>query len=366
MIKKTGIALIWLLLLATKPLSAYRDVPALIHLNKAEQYDSSGFNLVTSLTGLLYREISLGNVKLYDGPGKQIQISAEALTQLQISSGTTFETCPDLFIHEYWSSNRRSTTFEMVGFSFVHKNRLNEKVSYGYVELFEIQNLLNTSMIPCNANGSWGTSFEDALLSRNYYFHLVQFGDENFKKEPVKAVKIKQEAFTSDKEIRNQISLPQKKRFLYELTRKRYSTDIDLGNEIIAGIEKVLSKNPEIYFNLGGEKLTPFPDTLFQIPSITGLLIEEIWVKENEAYISQIRIKIFNEKGSLDWVNVNDIDQAGFLVHFESLFSLLGRKPFDYSAQKLNNQDLVDTEGPKYMKALKNAQWSRINEYVSL
>ncbi|TNE79899.1 MAG: hypothetical protein EP332_09075 [Bacteroidetes bacterium] len=367
MLKKTGIALFTVLLLAAfAPASAYRDVPALIHLNKAEQYDSSGFNLVSSLTSLLYREISLGKVKLYDGPGKQIQISPEALTQLQSSSGTTFESCPDLFIHEFWSSNRRSTSFEIVGFSFVHKNRIDEKIAYGYVDLSDIQDLLHKSLIPSNANGTWGTSFEDALLSRNYYFHLVQFGNENFRKDPVNAVKIKQEAFNLEKQIRNKITLPQQKRFLYELTRKRYTTDIDLGNDIITGIEQVLVKNPEIYFNLGGDKLSSFPDTLLNIPRITGLLVEEIWVKEGEARISTIRIKIFTDKGSLDWANVDQFDQAGFMVHYESLFQLFARKPFDYSAQKLNDQDLQDTAGPSFIKALKQAQWSRINEYVAL
>lgn len=346
---------------------AYKEVPALIHLNKDEQADSSGFNLVTSLSELVFREIQSGSISLYDSPNKKIKISAEALLSLQTSSGTNFTECPDLFIHEYWSSNRKSTSFEILGFSFINKNRIDEKVAYGYVDMEEIQSILNKEHIPCNANGVADLSFEDALLSRNYYYHLVQFGDNGFYKDPVKAVQIKLEAFGSGKTIRNQLPLQPKKRMVYELHKKKYTTDIDISNSIIEGLQKVLNENPELFFNLGGARFVSFPDTLIDIPELTGILVDEVWVKKGgKPVIQSIKLKLFTTKGDLDWVDYQVFEEAGFMVEYKNLLHILRDKDFEFELQKINDQPIDSSKGRKYFEALKKAQWSSISEYVAL
>ncbi|MDX5320558.1 MAG: hypothetical protein LPK45_05635, partial [Bacteroidota bacterium] len=186
----------------SQELAAYRDIPALVHLNSKEQADTIGFNLVEGICSLLYRPILNGEVPLYVSPKKELRIDGNSLLALENSSGTQFETCPDIFFHEYWSSNRKTTAFKIEGFSFVNKNRLEQKVAYGYVDVRDIDSLLLHAMIKNTVNGYAQLSFSDALMSRRYLYHLVQMGEETFQSDPSLAVRLKRDAFSSGKLIR--------------------------------------------------------------------------------------------------------------------------------------------------------------------
>lgn len=366
MIKSARVVVVLLLMVAfSKASFGYRDVPALVHLNKLEQADTIGFNLVEGLCSLLYPKILDGSVPLYVSPEKKLRIDAASLKSLESSSGTEFEKCPDLFIHEYWSSNRKSTHFQVMGFSFVNKNMLKEKVAYGFVSIQDIDSLLHHTFIKTTANGSANIPFEQALMSRKYAYHLVQLGQEAFYSNPVQAVKLKREAFGGDKEIRSMVSIPARKQLAYQVLKKKYTTDIDWSNDLVSAIEKVLRDNPELYYNLGGERYDSFPNLKPNIPEVRGLLIEENWVKRGrKTAIESARIKIVLAQGDLFWINLEELETYGIVLHYKSLREILSDKPFAYDLFRINSQEIDPSEGPRFVEALKKAPWNQLNAYV--
>ncbi len=359
------IATLLLILLLSLPAMAYRNVPALVHLNKTEQADTIGFNLVESLCSMLYPHVMSGSVPLYVSPQKELRIDATALQSLEKSSGTEFRNCPDIFFHEYWSSTRKWTQFDIAGVSFVNKNQLEEKVSFGFIDLADIDSLLRVLKLPNNADGNCGISYLQALYSRRYNYHLVQLGTENFREAPVEAVKRKHEAFYSGKEIRNLQGIPPCKEISYQVLKKRYSTDIDWSNELIQALQSVLKDNPEVFLNLGGERFCHFPDTLVKIPGISGLLIEETWVRENrKPRLKSARIKIFFAEGDLDWISLDELEDFGIMLHYKTLREILSDKPFEFDLIRVNDEEVDPLLGKRYAEALKKAPWNSLKAYV--
>ncbi len=354
-----------LLLLLSGKVLAYRDVPALIYLNANEQKDTLGFNLVKSLCSHVYPLVLSGKIPLYDGPGKKLTIGPSTLTSLEQSSGTRFEDCPDLFIYEYWSSSKRSTEFRVIGLSFINKNSQGEKVSFGYVDIQELMPFVIHSFVPNNANGTHHLTFEQAIMSRRYQYHLVQMGQETFANEPLRALELRNEAFFSGKNIITQYPFPQEKLVVYQIMTKKYPTDIDLGNQVIAALRQVLQQNPEVFLNYGGDQLDSFPDTLFFVPEIRGVLIEEIWQKkERELLLKNARIKIFFADEELEWISLKELEELGILIGFKNLGEVLRNKPFQFELYRINDQEVDPEEGEKYFQALKKSPWARISEYV--
>ena len=94
----------------------------LTHLNKTEQKDTMGFNLVEALPVLVYRLIEQNKVPLWDSPDKGLNIGFESLKNIEKNSATRFTEISDLFFNELWSSNRKRTRFDILGFSFINKN----------------------------------------------------------------------------------------------------------------------------------------------------------------------------------------------------------------------------------------------------
>lgn len=345
---------------------AYRDVPALVYLNKLEQADTIGFNLVNGICTLLYPKILDGSVPLYVSPEKKLRIDANSLLALETSSGTRFEACADMFIHEYWSSSKKSTHFKVEGFSFVNKNQLNEKVALGFVSLHDIDSLLTHSYIANTANGSYHVSYLIALMSRKYSYHLVQMGQEAFFSDPTQAVKLKRDAFHSGKEIRSQSFIAPNKQLAYQVEKKKYATDIDWSNALIAAIEVVLSENPELFMNLGGQRYDSFPAKTFKVPEVRGLLIEENWIKKDRyARISSARIKIILINGDLHWIELAELEKYGLVLHYKSLRDILNDKPFEFDLFRINDQEIDPRDGKKYFDGLKKAPWNQLNAYVS-
>lgn len=345
---------------------AYRDVPALVYLNKLEQVDTIGFNLVEGICSLLYPRILDGSIPLYVSPVKALRIDANSLQALENSSGTRFESCQDLFIHEYWSSSKKSTRFTIEGFSFVNKNQLDEKVAYGFVSIQDIDSLLKHSYISTTANGSYHVSFEQAVMSRKYAYHLVQLGQEAFFSDPAQAVKLKREAFFSGKIIRTQSVIPAQKQLAYQVLKKKYATDIDWSNSLIGAIERVLRENPELYLNLGGNRYDSFPAKQFRVPEVRGLLIEENWVKtDRQAHISDARIKIILLNGDLHWITLSELEEYGIVLHYKTLREILNEKPFEFDLFRINDQEIDPSTGRRYFEGLKKAPWNQLNAYVA-
>ncbi|MBI1221733.1 MAG: hypothetical protein GC180_03930 [Bacteroidetes bacterium] len=365
-IKRNIAAAFVALILCTVKLFAYRDIPTMIYLNSEEQADTIGYNLVKGMCELLYPKILDGSVPLYVSPAKELKIDRASLLALENSSGTRFDACPELFIYEYWSSNRKSTSFRIHGFSFVNKNQLGQKVAYGFIDLNDIDSLLRRVNITTTANGSFEVSFQNVLMSRHYTYHLVHMGEENFQSNPALSVKLKREAFQSGKAIPDLMPIPARKQFAYQVLKKKYTTDIDWSNQLLEAIETVLKENPELFLNYGGTRYDSFPSKAFFIPEVKGLLVEEIWVKSNhQVRLESAKIKITFAQGDMLWMELNELEKYNLVLHFQSLRDILVNKPFAYDLFQVNDQAVDPEKGSLYFDALRKAPWNQINAYVN-
>lgn len=367
MIGFRNIVCIILLAFATSDTFAYKNVPALVHLNKYEQPDTLGYNLISSLCSLLYEPILNGEIKLYTGPDQSIQMDSFGLRTLELSSGKRFDSCVDMFLYEYWSSNRKSTTFQVNGISFVAKNYQGQKISFGFLDFRSIETFLKSNLIAVNANGYAGFSYFDIIYSRRYVFHLIQMGEETFSRNPELAVKLKREAFYSGKSLLNSTPLEPTKEIEYRIDKKRYHTDIDFSNDIIRAIENSLKENPELLLNhyLNTHDSTPWRN--HQVPGIQSLVVIETWTKTHgRPVIYDAKIKLVFSDGETDFIPLGELETIGLVIQFQSIRDFLQTKPFLLELNRINQQDIPLEKGEIYMKALMGgAPWTQLNHYAN-
>ena len=355
MLKKTGILLVFVI--AWQFSYAYRDKPVLTHLNENEQRDTFGFNLVKSLPKLVYSLVKDNKVKLWDSPQKTIQITFSTLSNIERSSNTLFIETKDLFFNEVWSSTRKKTTFNIIGFSFINKNEKGNSVSYGFIDMEDIFTVLVDSIIPTNANGSFNISYLDALYSRNYHFNVVQFGNSTFKNDLSKSLQVKEKAFTN-KRIINKVTLPTAKRVVYEVLNTEKS------EAFYKAMQGFLNDNPEFFFNNGGNKIFThlLPNLNF---SISKIEITEVWDKVNglTTYNPQF-IQLYFNNIPLPPIAVEEFTKYRLKIAFQDVKSALRIKDFNYILQKINHDEIPPTQSGKYIRAFENYFWTQITEYV--
>lgn len=356
LLKKTGILLVFVI--AWQFSYAYRDKPVLTHLNKVEQNDTFGFNLVKSLPKLVYSLVKADKVKLWDSPQKTIQITFSTLSNIERSSNTLFIETKDLFFNEVWSSTRKKTTFNILGFSFINKNEKGSSVSYGFIDMEDIYLLLADSIIPTNANGTYNVTYLDALYSRSYHFNVVQFGSSTFKNDIAKSLQVKEKAFNKDKRIINKVTLPSAKRVVYEIVKTEKS------KAFYKGLQGFLNDNPEFFFNNGGNKI--FTHLLSNINfSISKIEIIEAWDKVDglTTYAPQ-EMQLYFNNIPLPPISVEKFNQYRFKVAFQDVKSALRIKNFNYLLKQINHEEIPPALSGKYIRAFENYFWTQITEYV--
>lgn len=356
MIKKTGILL--LLLIAYRIGFAYSDVPVLTHLNKGEQRDTFGFNLVEALPQLMYDLIQEDKVKLWDSPQKGLQISFASLKSIEANSKTQFIKTNDMFFNEVWSSSRKRTRFNILGFSFINKNDKGEQVSYGFIDIEDVFTTLTETQIPTNANGPYTLTYIDALYSRNYHFNVVQFGSKTFKNNLLESLRIKEKAFNHKKKIANKVTLPTAKKVVYEVLKGSKS------ESFYKAFQSFLNENPEFFYNNGGNRLFTHlsPSVYF---SISKIEVTEIWEKTNgiTTYSPQSIILYFNNI-PLPPISIDKFEKYNIKIDFQDIKSSLRIKGFDYLLKKINTQEIPPAQSGKYIRALENYFWTQITDYV--
>lgn len=356
MLKKAAILLFFIAI--GQNLFAYRDVPVLTHLGKAEQKDTFGFNLVEAIPQLVYNLIRENKVTLWDSPKKTIKIGFDALTSIEKNSKSSFAQTGDLFINEVWSSNRKRTTFNIIGFSFINKSGRSDRVSFGYVDFEDIFQILSDSIIATNANGTYNTSYVEALYSRHYHYNVVQFGNDNFKDNLLKAIQIKEKAFGGKKKIVNKVYLPLLKNIEYEVVKT------NRGQQLYAGVEDFFNTYPEFFFNHGGYKIFNHLQSSFRF-SISKIDVVELWEKKDGLTLHKpLNLIIYFGDVAMPPISVEDFNKYGLKVDFTDLGSMLKNKGFDYQITKINNQAIPPAQSGKYIRALENYFWTQITDYV--
>lgn len=342
--------------------NAYTDKPVLVNINVGRQSDTMGFNMAFALLDFFHNLINDEKVTLWDSPYKQNKISASTLAEIEKSSGTVFTKSQDVFLHEFWSSLRRKTSFTIVGATFINQGK-NGKVSYGYVDFAECWKYMAAFKLDCNVNGPAELSLTNALYSRNYNFNIVQFGNKNFAKKPQESIKIRDKAFYSNRKVEGLYHIPVTKDIHYMIDPDLNEPN-EIGNVFFKNIQNYLNVNREVLFNLGADKYYDYKVFKSEV-AVTRIEVNETWTKK-EGYIDYTvkNVIIYINNKPLDPISLDIILGWEVLYNFKTAEDVLKEKKFKYILTKLNNTYVTEEDSPKFVKSLEKYAWTQVSRYV--
>lgn len=339
------------------------EIPVLIFVNTYDQADSVGFNIVQSLPEFVYDQVMAGKVTLWDSPKKEDRIEAKTLTQIEKYAQTSFKVTNQLFIYENWIKDRKSLIIKTLGFYFSGKKANGEEVAYGYVDYLELDSVFQFTLVPSNADGNCGMTFDDALKQKLYNYNIVQYNGKR-----IESVK---EAIT----IKNEIKplLPKKKWSDQEDCKIiRYVIEDSVGNQnsrfaesrkFIASLEKYLEETPEFFLNIGGDQLTSDP-SIYKI-RVDKVEMEEYWIKSgNNISYSIYSMRIYVNNTALNALPVDEIQRMDFLINFMSVNDFLKEKEFYFRILKINSQDIPPEKAAAYLNGIMELRWSHLIEWA--
>jgi len=362
MIKRRRSLLCLVFILSGLRLSAYTEVPVLLHLDISRQQDTFGFNLTAKLPGFFYNLIEQEQLTLWDSPRKKVKISKESLVAIEKGSGTEMSRTHHLFLYELWSSTRNRTNFVVLGFGFVNEGK-GGKVSYGYVDAQEAFPFLVKSLIELNVNGPAKLNYWQAITSGRYHYNLVQFGKKNFISDSEKSFQIRDRAFNSKKEIIGQYQIPNNKNILYIIDPDP-NDSLEIGHVFFQQIQAFLNNNREILINIGGSR---YYDYRYRSEFVvTRIEVQETWTKTPYGFVSyEINgITIFVNNKKLEPISLDLLMGFGILYQYKTAEDVLKDKKFNFVLNRMNSTLISETDSEKYLKALAKYSWSQVSNYV--
>ncbi len=342
------------------------QTPVLLRVVRSEQSDTLGCNFVEELTRIVYNEILSSRTKLWDSPAKEIQITGSTLQEIEKSSGTRFTDQEIIFIYEYWSASAKTLSSVTQGFSFNTKNKAGEDVSYGYVDYKDVQDAFLSARVNTNANGNFNASILNYINTKEYVYNILQFGGEvvkgvsesqHIKENFIGGNKFNPTYFTS-------VETPQKM-VTYEID---FQNSIDnkkmvASKQFINAIQNYLAENKEVLYNLGGDQIITHLEKKW---NITKVMVKEIWKKtDNVISYAPVSVIIFVNDSALSEIPFRDMIKMEIQIDGKSWIELLKAKNFQMNITQINAQKIARREAYLYLKALQNAEWNKLIEYVA-
>ena len=341
------------------------EVPVLLMLNRSEQIDTSGCNFVEQLTALVYKEIIENRVKLWDSPSKEIQITGTTLKEIERNSNTSFLNQETVFMYETWDNVKREIQTKTLGFTFLHKKENEEEVSYGYVDFKDLNETFLKTKINTNANGIYSSTYTTYILSKNFAFNIVQFAGK-----PVKSVAESDEIKVNYKRnLRFNSSLlgyyPPDKMVTFLIDGNLEGTDQKSINskQLFREMENFLINNQEIFFNMGGARITSHIQK--NKLKVSRVEVNEIWRKVNNEITYETRsMTIYVNDSALNEMSPRAINDMEIFVNETTLPVFLKDKQYNLIITKINSQVIKRKDSYLFLKGLMAAQWNRVIDYV--
>ncbi len=356
-----SIAAIWLTSCAPNNTNGtpknYEVTPALLHVDALSQADSVGFNLTTGIAELIYPRILTGDIPLWEDSKRRIILDPQLLIISEKNAKVPFVNVSDMFLHEYWQLFKRNFDFSVEGFSFIGQDKNGKKINYGYVHCPDLILLLQSEKIPTNANGPANLTFWDALHSNTFNFNLVQFGANDFIRNPRLSAALKYQAISDKKIFREFYTLDNTKRITYRVLHP----DINSNKEnkgFYKIIEQYINDNKQTILNAGGDAyFSHISNKPLQVVNIT---VYENWGKFKNIPTQTIEgIDLFIDKHSIH-LSINQLREMNVQINLQGLEEYLSEKRFDFLVETINNQEVPAHKSEKLYNALINSPWNKI------
>ncbi|HEX5002247.1 MAG TPA: hypothetical protein VFW78_07105 [Bacteroidia bacterium] len=339
-------------------------VPVMLMLRSSVQSDTSGCNFVEELTELIYNEIMDNKVTLWDSRSMEIRISPSTLLEIEKNSGVGFKGIETLFIYETWETGKKEISTKTLGFSFTHRSETGD-VSFGYVNYQDIEKLLLSKRINTNANGIYNSTYTTYVLGKKYAFNIVQFNGQQIKSQG-----------ESDDILKTYVrGLPFNSTLLGYYPPDKFVSSIidtymevsdpkaDTSKMIVKAIENYLTQNEEEFYNMGGDKITSYLQK--NKLKVTRVEVNEMWRKlAGELKIETRSITIYVNDSALKTLSAQEFANLNISIADRPLSDLFAARNYNYIITKINAQEIRRQDSYIYQRALLNAEWNRVIEYV--
>ena len=336
----------------------YDSMPVLLHLSDAKQHDSIGFNLVRSIPELLYPKLLTGDLALWENASKKSVVGGVKLAALEKLATRPFVRSEDVFIHEYWRIFKKNFTFELQGFTFSGTNKAGGKINYGFVDAQDIIDLLKTESIYTNASGTSKLSYWDALQSKTYNFNLVQFGQDDFKRNAQFSAMLQYQAIHDPKILREIIELENTKTMRYKVLSPSINSNKENKN-VYRVLEDYINKNKQIVLNAA--KTGHFSKIMFEKWKVDNITISEKWSKyKSIAFQELLEMEFFIDKHSVR-ITKKQLEEMGVKINMQGLDEYLSEKRFSFLLEQINDQEILPQQSEQYYEALLNNKWNNIS-----
>lgn len=328
-----------------------------ISLKKTSQADSVGYNLPSEFAKLLYPKIMDGTINLWDGPLKEIRITADALKEIEISSHTSFSSGDNLLMHEIWTLAKRNLDTKTIGFTFLTSNEFG-KVVYGYLDYKDIMVLLDNNFIPANANGFFNTTFRETIQNKEFNFLITQFGSDDFKADPSKAFEIQNQLFNNPT---IKIYTPSKDAVRYKtLTYEVLKNGTENNDSLFFALSSYFRNNLEQFFNLGGDQSVSFINKEPEI-NITKLKVNELYKTLKGQVTSEITSIQFYVNGK--YLPPNDLAtlrKTEVNIKSQPLENFIHDKNYDLNITSINAEEINNKNSLAIIKKLNEGSWKQL------
>jgi len=344
------------------------QIPVILRVAVSEQADSTGCNFVRELTRVTYAAIMTGKVQLWNSPGKEIVVTSASLKEIERTSGLSFMDQDIVFIYEVWSDNGNVLNINTNGFLFSGKNQSGESVEFGYVESGSLQEFLIRETVNSNVNGNHNASLAGYLAGRKFNYNFIQFAGKIID-NPADSRKIIDE-YVSGQEVKSAFDsgndIPQKL-VVYSID---FSSDISKeksanANKILKAVEAYLQTNEELIYNLGGDSI--IQNTPKGRWKVSRMVVTELWKKIGSAVQSDLAgVTVYFNNFALqeipyrDIVNMDDLRIEGI-----ALDEYLRNRNYTFVIRRINSEEIPRSDAYLFYKALFNAEWNKITEFVS-
>lgn len=353
--------LLFLLICKCFSASAYSNQKAILIANRDVQKDSIGYNVTRAIAAFTYKHLENGDFTLWDSPEKKNKISFADLKGIETSSKTSFLNLENLLIYEEWNMKGKVFKSDVKGFTFTGQDDSAVAVAYGFLEITDsVKRFLARDTMPVNADGCYGLKILPLLLNHQYDFEIVYFG-----KHPIsdlkKSKQIKEKTFANVVIKKNDIF---RKEVHYTIEPGASQLTMQSG-KLIASLQGFLNRNPQEFFNLGG-------DTLFSYLKKTNIILTQInvnavWEKDRDGYHQTIlSITPFVLGLPLNTIPIEKLTGWNIQLDNTTFDVALSQNNFYLRLNQLNNTIVHEAYASTYYDGLLSSDWDKIMEYVKL
>ena len=338
-------------------MASFEPTNVLITLKKSSQADSIGYNLPSEFAKFLYPKIMDGTISLWDGPLKEIRITADALKEIEQSSQKKFSSGDYFLIHEIWTLAKRTLDTKTIGFTFLTINE-SGKVTYGYIDYKDIMVLLDKNFIPANANGFLNTTFREAIQNKEFNFSITIFGSDDFKADPSKAFEIQNQLFNNSS---IKIYTPSKDIARYKsLTYEVFKNDNENNDSLFLALSLYFRNNLEQFFNLGGDQSVSFINKEPEI-NITKLKLNELYKTYKGQVTSEITSIQFYVNGK--YLPPNDLAtlrKTEVNIKSQTSENFILEKKYDLTITSINSEEINNRNSFELIKKINEGNWKQL------